>query len=256
MQQTALVTNIWNLETASEWPSAQPTNMKLYSLTNQAGNTAIEDVACTTWTVFASGIAVAWSPADTVINDILANGSYAYINNGLFSGLPDFPPPYPTPNIRPTSCGTPGSSASPIHGAVAVAIGAGVVVLLVACCCVVCCRAGRSRRAAQARMRRTGAMPMPMPMPMAVGAGAGGRRWKQHDDQIPLNAVGPAPNPAYVPGLQQPFGRYEPMRDFGDDRPPAYDDALLTDDADLHAAGGMEPGRVEDEHGYGEFGRV
>jgi len=247
MQQMALVSNIWNLETASEWPSAQPTSMKLYSLTNEPGNTGVVGGACTTWTVYASGIAVAWSPEDTVINDILANGSYAFINNDLYNGLPDFPPPYPTPNNRPASCDSLSSASSPSHGAIAVAIGAGVVLLLlVGCCCVICCRAGRGR---QGRMRRTSAMPMPML------AGAAGRRWKHSDDNIPLNAVGPAPNPAYVPG-PQPFGRYEPMRAVADDRPPAYDDALLADDADLHAGAGMGPGRVGDEHGYGEFGRV
>lgn len=210
--------NVFNLHETTSWPSELPTPLPVY-------NTEINDddsgqPSCTTFTVTASGIAVAWSATDTAVVGFLLNGTVES-EEDVWAGIPGFPPQYPTP--RPVSPGCVRGSPAWLLAAIlpAAIIGGGILM-----CCGCCCWAIHKKR----RQRATGALST-FGRPRA-------RRKERSEDQIPLQNMGRAHIAEHTAGVHA-RSPYEPVWSPNEERPPAYDDTLMMDDANLDASNTM-----------------
>jgi hypothetical protein len=91
---SASLDNIFNLDLSTSWPSALQTPLPVYA--TKFDNGLRPQPGCTSVTVTASGIAVAWSPTDTAVMNILQNATY-WNEETFWPGDLAFPPEYPTP---------------------------------------------------------------------------------------------------------------------------------------------------------------
>lgn len=208
--------NVFNLEYSTSWPTSLPTPLPIY--TTEINEDDSGQASCTTFTITASGIAVAWAPTDTAVMELLLNGTFEG-EEAVWEGIPGFPPQWPTLAEPYPGCG-PGSPAWLLATILpSVIIGVGILL-----CYGCCCWAAHKNR----RKRATLGLPTQR----------FGRRQEPGEDQIPLKNVSRAHMADHSGGAHD--GRaFEPMRTLDEEGLPTYDETLMMDDSNLDACNTM-----------------
>lgn len=197
--------NVFTLEATTSWPSSLPTPLPVTNIELNDKDNA--QASCTTFTVTASGILVAWAPTDTAVMQIILNGSLEVAEEPAWNGIPYFIPLYPTPRPKLAGC-TPGNPTWLLAAILPAAIIGGGIFLCCGCCCWAY-RRNKKKRAAFVQ-------------PIAGQQGP-------YEEQIPLKTLTKAHIATHFGPKKQ--ATYDTSSSQDEERPPDYDETLMMDDS-------------------------